>query len=88
MLQALRRASTTTSSGTGMEAWPSASAKTFSQFLGTDVRHLDGPAVILDLNVIRRNCALMLETCDTLKVGWRAHVKTHSKPPHLSTRQP
>jgi len=83
MLQALRRASTTASSVTGLEAWPQPTAESFSQFLGADARDLDGPAVILDLNVVRRNCALMLETTDTLKVGWRAHVKTHSKLPHL-----
>jgi len=70
---------TTVRSVTGLETWPQPTTEMFSQFLGSDVRDLDGPAVVLDLNVIRRNCDLMLETTDTLQVSWRAHVKTHSK---------
>lgn len=76
----LRRASTTSPSVSGLQSWPQPTKEAFDQFLGSDVRALDGPAVILDLNVLRRNCALMLETTDALQVSWRAHVKTHSKP--------
>lgn len=79
MLQALRRSSTTGGSVTSLEQWPQPASELFSQSIGSDIRDLDGPAVILDLAVLKRNCALMLDTTDALHVDWRAHVKTHSK---------
>lgn len=90
MLQALRRGS----GGHGIDAslgnliWPQPTIESLkAQYIGTDVRDLDGPAVILDLAVLRRNCDLMLKTTDALKVDWRAHVKTHKVSPARQLRQ-
>ncbi|CAK4030699.1 Hypothetical predicted protein [Lecanosticta acicola] len=47
------------------------------QFLGKQIREIQAPAAILDVAVIRRNCRLMLESCEKLGVGFRTHVKTH-----------
>ncbi|KAK5135061.1 hypothetical protein LTR08_005721 [Meristemomyces frigidus] len=46
-------------------------------YINTPLSALPAPAAILDLAIIRRNCALMLTTTHTLGLGFRAHVKTH-----------
>lgn len=51
-------------------------------YVGQSIRHVPTPAVVIDLAVVRRNCARMLQACTSLGLGWRAHVKTH-KVPHL-----
>lgn len=35
------------------------------------------PAAVLDLAIIKRHCNSMLQTIQTLGVGFRAHVKSH-----------
>jgi hypothetical protein len=84
MFQALRRES----GGTGIDAslgnllWPQPTPESLkAQYIGTDIRDLDGPAVVLDLAVLKRNCDLMLKTTEALQVQWRAHVKTHKVSP-------
>ena len=60
------------------ESWPQPDGdKLRAQYVGTDIKDLDGPATILDLAIVKRNCKFMLETVEALQVGWRAHVKTH-----------
>jgi hypothetical protein len=52
-------------------------ASLLSQYLGQKLEDLPTPAVILDRAIIRRNCDAMLSICAELKVGFRAHVKSH-----------
>jgi len=67
------------------ESWPQPDAeKLRAQYVGTDLKDLDGPAAILDLAVMKRNCDFMLKTNEALGVGWRAHVKTHKVSPDQS----
>jgi D-serine ammonia-lyase len=47
------------------------------QFVGKHVHEIQTPAAILDVAVIKRNCARMLGTTQALGVEFRAHVKTH-----------
>ena len=46
-------------------------------FIGQRLEDIQAPAAILDIAVVKRNCALMLHATRTLKVQFRAHVKTH-----------
>ncbi|PHH89312.1 hypothetical protein CDD83_6301 [Cordyceps sp. RAO-2017] len=46
-------------------------------YVGQSIRHLPTPAVVLNVAAARRNCQRMLQACDKLRLGWRAHVKTH-----------
>lgn len=58
--------------------WPLSPIKQLKQdYLRRTLQEIEAPAAILDLAVLRRNCDLMLHTSDVLKVGFRAHVKTH-----------
>ncbi|KAF1832740.1 hypothetical protein BDW02DRAFT_570742 [Decorospora gaudefroyi] len=52
-------------------------ASLLSQYSGKKLEHLPTPAVVLDRAIIRRNCDAMLNICAELKVGFRAHVKSH-----------
>lgn len=52
-------------------------ASLLSQYLGKRLEDLPTPAVVLDRAIIRRNCDAMLNICAELKVGFRAHVKSH-----------
>ncbi|KAI4655842.1 hypothetical protein J4E93_000558 [Alternaria ventricosa] len=52
-------------------------ASLLSQFLGQKLEDLPTPAIVLDRAIIRRNCDAMLNICAELKVGFRAHVKSH-----------
>jgi len=47
------------------------------QFVGKNLKDVATPAAVLDLSKLKRNCSRMLEAVDSLKIGWRAHVKTH-----------
>ena len=47
------------------------------QYIGRKVADVQAPAAIIDVAVVRRNCKLMLEACEKLDVGFRAHAKTH-----------
>ncbi|KAJ5491168.1 hypothetical protein N7539_002735 [Penicillium diatomitis] len=46
-------------------------------WVGKDLEEIPKPAVVLDRAIIRRHCARMKRTVETLGVGFRAHVKTH-----------
>ncbi|CZR55607.1 related to alanine racemase [Phialocephala subalpina] len=47
------------------------------QFVGKSIKDVAGPAAVLDLSKLQNNCNRMLEACESLKFGWRAHIKTH-----------
>lgn len=47
------------------------------QFVGKNLKDVVTPAAVVDLSKLKRNCSRMLEAIDSLKIGWRAHVKTH-----------
>ena len=46
-------------------------------YIGKDISNVPKPAVVLDVAIIKRHCASMLEAAKALGVGFRAHVKTH-----------
>lgn len=46
-------------------------------FVGQKLRDVPVPAAIIDRAVVKRNCDRMLGACKDLKVGFRAHTKTH-----------
>jgi len=57
---------------------PVVSTKELRQFyIGKDIADVPKPAVVLDVSIIKRNCARMLQTVKALNVGFRAHIKTH-----------
>jgi len=63
---------------TGPVQWPpSPEALLKATFIGKDLREIETPAAVLDAAVLRKNCALMLQTVDALGIRFRAHVKTH-----------
>ncbi|KAG9944225.1 hypothetical protein KCU85_g8103, partial [Aureobasidium melanogenum] len=47
------------------------------QYVGKNLKEIPTPAAVLDLAPIKRNCKAMLEATKALKLGFRAHVKTH-----------
>lgn len=47
------------------------------QYVGKSLLNVPLPAIILDVAKIKKNCKLMLDAVDELKVDFRAHVKTH-----------
>ena len=47
------------------------------EFVGKSIKDVPAPAVILDISKAKNNCKHMLEACDKLEFGWRAHIKTH-----------
>ena len=47
------------------------------QFLGAHLADLPTPSLILDRALLRKNCTAMLDVCEQLGVGFRAHVKSH-----------
>ncbi|OOF91360.1 hypothetical protein ASPCADRAFT_518598 [Aspergillus carbonarius ITEM 5010] len=49
-------------------------------YIGKDISNVPKPAVVLDVAIIKRHCASMLEAAKALGVGFRAHVKTHKTP--------
>ncbi|POR34768.1 D-serine dehydratase [Tolypocladium paradoxum] len=46
-------------------------------YVGKSIRHVPTPAAVINVAAARRNCARMLQACEELSLGWRAHVKTH-----------
>jgi D-serine deaminase-like pyridoxal phosphate-dependent protein len=52
-------------------------ASLLSQYTGHELKDIPTPAVVLDRAIIRRNCDAMLSICEELRVGFRAHVKSH-----------
>ncbi|KAG5973869.1 hypothetical protein E4U55_000224 [Claviceps digitariae] len=46
-------------------------------YLGKSLGDVPTPAAVINIAAVRRNCERMLQTCDRLDLGWRAHVKTH-----------
>jgi D-serine deaminase-like pyridoxal phosphate-dependent protein len=47
------------------------------QFLGKRLVDLPTPSLILDRARLEKNCTAMLDVCEKLGVGCRAHVKSH-----------
>jgi D-serine deaminase-like pyridoxal phosphate-dependent protein len=54
---------------------PNAALK--AQYIGQRIEDVQAPAAVIDLAVVKRNCALMLKAANALDVQFRAHVKTH-----------
>jgi len=46
-------------------------------FVGKSIKDVDAPAAVLDLSKVKNNCSRMLVACESLNMGWRAHIKTH-----------
>jgi D-serine deaminase-like pyridoxal phosphate-dependent protein len=47
------------------------------RYVGKSLQDILTPSVVLDLNIVKKNCARMLEAVGILNFGWRAHIKTH-----------
>jgi D-serine deaminase-like pyridoxal phosphate-dependent protein len=47
------------------------------RYVGKSLKEIPSPAAVLDLSKLRNNCSHMLEACEKLNIGWRAHIKTH-----------
>ena len=45
--------------------------------MGKSIGDVPTPAAVLNVSAARRNCDRMLQACEQLDLGWRAHVKTH-----------
>jgi hypothetical protein len=54
-------------------------------FVGKSLKDIAGPAAVLDLSKLKKNCNQLLEAVDSLKFGWRAHIKTHKVRPIRTT---
>jgi len=54
-------------------------------FVGKSLKNIAGPAAVLDLSKLKKNCNQLLEAVDSLKFGWRAHIKTHKVRPIRTT---
>ena len=57
-----------------------------TQSIGTPVREIETPALIVDLDVMEENLALMAKRLEGTGVSLRAHAKTH-KSPWLAKKQ-
>ncbi len=57
-----------------------------TQSIGTPVREIETPALIVDLDVMEENLALMAKRLEGTGVSLRAHAKTH-KSPWLASKQ-
>ncbi|KAF2862190.1 hypothetical protein K470DRAFT_269180 [Piedraia hortae CBS 480.64] len=55
---------------------PSTSAL-YLEYVGKSLQDVQTPALVLDRAIVQRNCQVMLDACDELQLGFRAHVKTH-----------
>ncbi|OGM50558.1 hypothetical protein ABOM_000904 [Aspergillus bombycis] len=51
-------------------------------YLHKTLAEIPKPAAVLDLAIIKRHCNSMLQTIQTLGVGFRAHVKSHKSKGH------
>ncbi|KAK2759446.1 hypothetical protein FQN54_002924 [Arachnomyces sp. PD_36] len=54
-----------------------ARAQLREKFVGKNIRDVPTPAAILDVSIVKRNCQRMLDACQAMGFGFRAHVKTH-----------
>ncbi len=57
-----------------------------AQSIGTPVREIETPALVIDLDVMEENLALMAKRLEGTGVRLRAHAKTH-KSPWLASKQ-
>lgn len=57
-------------------------------FVGKTIQEVPKPAAIMDIAVVRRNCAVVDEAVAALGVGFRAHIKTHKVCSHAIPRLP
>jgi len=63
---------------TGTARYPHPEVKALKEhYVGKSLEDADTPCAVLDVNVAKRHCKLMLDTCDALDVRFRAHIKTH-----------
>ena len=58
------------------------------EFVGKSIKDVPAPAAILDVSKAKNNCKNMLEACDRLEFGWRAHIKTHKVGLNRSSHAP
>lgn len=56
---------------------PSPKDELVKLFVGQSITNVPTPAAVINVAAVRRNCSKMLEACNALNLGWRAHVKTH-----------
>ena len=49
-------------------------------YVGKDINNVPQPAVVLDRAKMRRHCQSLLKAVESLRVDFRAHVKTHKVP--------
>jgi D-serine ammonia-lyase len=54
-----------------------------AQYIGQRIEDVQAPAAVIDISVVKKNCALMLHATDSLKVQFRAHIKTHKVGPNF-----
>lgn len=47
------------------------------QYVGKKLEDLPTPAAVIDRAIVKGNCDAMLDVCQKLGVGFRAHVKSH-----------
>lgn len=46
-------------------------------YVGKRLNEVNAPAALVDRAIVKRNCSQMLNACRSLRVEFRAHVKTH-----------
>lgn len=51
-------------------------------YIGKSLRDVPAPAVIIDKNVVEKNCNIQLNAAKSLDLSFRAHVKTHKVKTH------
>lgn len=61
-----------------LENYPLSSKSSLaSQYVGRRLQDLPTPTLVLDRSKLKKNTAAMLQVCQKLDVGFRAHVKSH-----------
>ncbi|OAK99794.1 hypothetical protein IQ06DRAFT_222350 [Phaeosphaeriaceae sp. SRC1lsM3a] len=61
-----------------IENYPLSHKKSLTaQYVGQRLQDLPTPALVLDRSKLKKNTAAMLQVCQKLDVGFRAHVKSH-----------
>ena len=63
-----------------LTAWLDHVRKTYSSAIGRYRRDLVTPAIIMDLDVARRNIQFMMKRLSTMKAKLRPHVKCQKSP--------
>jgi len=56
---------------------PASEPETLAALVGQSVAAIDTPALVIDMDAMRRNLARMAEFCRKHHVRWRAHAKMH-----------